>query len=164
MAKVLKDHVGIFAFDPGGTTGVAWSMMKLRTTMAETLKAAEVFSQDITGEHDEQAVKLDEMFTATAMAWNVERMLPLDCIYVVSEGFTLRKIGSSAKVGLYPVWVAAMFQGMVYGRAVVEYQEPAQKKYATNDRLKRWGLWVPGQSDHQRDARRHIAIRLNRLL
>jgi hypothetical protein len=162
--RTIPDYIGVFAFDPGGTTGVAWSMMKVHATVAETLQAAEVFSQDVTGDHREQAVKLDELLMACEYEWTVERALSAGDIYVVSEGFSLHKIGSREKVGLYPVWVAAMFEGLVHGRHEVVYQEPSEKKYATSARMKRWGLWRRGGSEHEKDARRHIAIRLNKII
>ena len=36
-------------------------------------------------------------------------------------------------------------------------QTPSERTVVSNDRLKRWGLWVKG-SDHERDAVRHLAL------
>jgi hypothetical protein len=140
-------------------------MMKMYATVAETLQNAEVFSQDVTGTYQEQAIKLEGLLAALSYEWTVERGLSASGLHVVSEGFSLRKFGSSDKVGLYPVWIAAMFEGMLVERGIeVVYQEPSLKSYATSARMKRWGIWPRGASEHQKDARRHIAIRLNKIL
>lgn len=43
------------------------------------------------------------------------------------------------------------------------WQPPSAMSYATDERLKRWGIWIPGR-DHERAAWRHIAFRLNKLI
>lgn len=163
-SKIVADRVGLFTFDPGGTTGVAWALLELRATLAETLQEGEVFSQDITGTYQEQAHKLDELLSALRYEWTVERGLSAEHLYVVSEGFSLSKIGSREKVGLYPIWISAMFEGLVDGLDTVEYQEPSTKSRSTTARMKRWSVWPRGASEHQKDARRHLCYKLNGLL
>lgn len=165
MAKKVDDRIAVMAFDPGGTTGVAWGIMKVEDTLAATLQGAELASADITGEYQEQAVKMYDLWMAMVARWNVERQLRLDSIHLVSEGFTLRKFGSSAKVGLYPVWIAAMFEGLLWDTGMrVRYQEPAAQGRSTSARLKRWGAWEVGVSPHRRSAMKHLAYRVNQLI
>lgn len=163
--KAAPDRLAVMAFDPGGTTGVAWGVMQVRDTLAATLQGAELASCDLTGEYQQQARKLYDLWTTLNFGWTVERQIPADNVHCVSEGFILRKFGSSDKKGLYPVWISAMFEGLVDGDGVaVRYQEPATKSRSTSARMKRWGCWEVGVSDHRKDAMRHLAFRVNKLI
>lgn len=164
-SKASPDRLAVMAFDPGGTTGVAWGVMQVRDTLAATLQGAELASCDLTGEYQQQATKLLDLWNTLVFGWNVEREIPLDCIHLVSEGFSLRKFGSSDKKGLYPVWISAMFEGLVWESGVrMRYQEPATKSRSTSARMKRWECWEVGVSDHRKDAMRHLAFRVNKLI
>lgn len=165
MAKKVDDRIAVMAFDPGGTTGVAWGIMKARTTLNETLNGAELASCDITGDHRQQAVKMYDLYMAMVARWNVERQVPLPSIHVVSENFTLRKFGSSNKQGLYPVWILAMFEGLLWDTGFrVTLQDPSTQGRSTSARLKRWGAWEVGVSPHRRSAMKHLAYRVNQLI
>lgn len=162
---VVPDRLAIMTFDPGGTTGVAWGVMDVEGTLAETLQGAELASCDITGNHQQQANKLHDLWTTLHYGWLVERQIPDDNIHLVSEGFSLSKIGSREKVGLYPIWIAAMFEGLVWvSGARIVYQEPSTKRRSTTARMKRWGCWERGASEHRKDAMRHLAYRVNQLI
>lgn len=164
-SRKVPDRIAVFTFDPGGTTGVAWGVMKPEQTLNETLNGAELASCDITGDYKQQAGKLYDLWTGLVYNWNVEREISLDDTYCVSEGFSLSRIGSRDKVGLYPVWIAAMFEGLVWNEGVrVEYQEPSTKGRSTSARMKRWGIWERGVSEHRKDAMRHLAYKVNKLI
>jgi hypothetical protein len=163
--KTIPDQLAVMAFDPGGTTGVAWGVMKVEPTLNETLNGAELGSCDITGDYRQQAGKLADLWSGLVYNWNIERQISLENIHCVSEGFSLHKIGSREKVGLYPVWIAAMFEGFVWRLGVrVMYQEPSTKSRSTSARMKRWGCWQRGVSEHRKDAMRHLAYRVNKLI
>jgi hypothetical protein len=163
--KTVPDRLAVMAFDPGGTTGVAWGKMDVQPTLAETLQGAELFSCDLTGDYQEQALKLARLWSNMNFQWTVEQELSAASVHLVSEGFSLHKIGSREKVGLYPVWISAMFEGLVYqSGARVVYQEPSTKSRSTSARMKRWGCWERGVSDHRKDAMRHLAYRVNKLI
>lgn len=165
MPKTLPDRIAVMAFDPGGTTGVAWGVMKVEDTLAATLGGAELASADITGEYQQQATKLYDLWTGFKFHWIVELQVPSDCVHLVSEGFSLSKFGSREKVGLYPVWISAMLEGLVWEDGDrVHYQEPSTKSRSTSARMKRWGCWERGVSDHRKDAMRHLAYRVNQLI
>lgn len=165
MSKKVPDRIAVMAFDPGGTTGVAWGAMKVRDTLAATLKGAFLASCDITGDYQQQAGKLQDLWTGLSYAWTVEEELPADDVHLVSEGFSLSKIGSREKVGLYPVWIAAMVEGLVWPSGTrVAYQEPSTKSRSTTARMKRWGCWEVGVSQHRKDAMKHLAYRVNQLI
>lgn len=151
--------------DPGGTTGVAAGTMLVKGTLAETLQGAQLVTCDVTGDYQTQAAKLYDMWTALQYGWSVEEQIPDEDIHLVSEGFSLHKIGSREKVGLYPVWIAAMLEGMLWrsGQRVV-YQEPSTKSRSTTVRMKRWGVWERGASEHRKDAIKHLAYRVNQLI
>jgi hypothetical protein len=165
MSKKVPSRIAVMTFDPGGTTGVAWGAMKVRDTLAATLQGAFLASCDITGEYQQQADKLHELWTGLSYAWTVEEELAADDVHLVSEGFSLHKIGSREKVGLYPVWISAMFEGMLWqsGTRVV-YQEPSTKSRSTTERMKRWGCWERGVSQHRKDAMKHLAYFVNGLI
>jgi hypothetical protein len=164
-SKAAPDRLAVMAFDPGGTTGVAWGIMQVRDTLAATLQGAELASADITGEYQQQATKLLDLWTTLHFGWSVERQVPADNIHCVSEGFLLRKFGSSDKRGLYPVWISAMFEGLAWDSGVrVRYQEPSTQARSTSARLKRWGAWEVGVSPHRRSAMKHLAFRVNKLI
>lgn len=166
MAKLAPDKIAVMAIDPGGTTGVAFGQMRVRDTLGETLKGAYVLgSCDVTGDYQQQAVKLFDMWTSLSYHWTIELGIPADNVHLVSEGFSLSKFGSREKVGLYPVWIAAMLEGLAWASGVrVRYQEPATKSRSTSARMKRWGCWERGVSDHRKDAMRHLAYRVNQLI
>lgn len=164
-SRKVADKIAVMAFDPGGTTGVAWGCMTPRQTLSETLNGAELASADITGNHHQQAEKMRELWMTMVMRWNVERQISLENVHLVSESFTLRKFGSSNKLGLYPVWILAMFEGLVWdaGFRVVQ-QDPSTQARSTSARLKRWGAWEVGVSPHRRSAMKHLAYRVNKLI
>lgn len=168
MAKskiVVPDKLAIMAFDPGGTTGVGWATMDVKGTLAETLQGAEIASCDITGTYQQQASKLVDLWNTMYYGWTIERGIPADCVELVSEGFTLRKFGSSDKKGLYPVWISAMVEGALWKTGVrVVYQDPSTKGRTTTARMKRWGIWERGASQHRKDTMKHIAYRVNQLI
>lgn len=91
---------------------------------------------------------------------------------MVMEDFVIRgRIGTTERVGLAPVRIGALLQGMLWGQHgplvnaansaalfTPVLQSPSDAmRYATSARLKAWGLWQVG-SDHKRDAARHWAL------
>lgn len=178
---LLPDWVGLFAVDPGGKTGCAEGLFELRRakTVGERFaQGSELRSWEVHGDELEQGVQLAtefEAFRRTCWASGVRR------VELVIEDFNLRPtgIGSTARAGLAPVRVTSTMLGVRIGKALqwetttgrvsvgtdvpVVYQQPSEiKGFATNARLKKWGVYVVG-SDHRRDAVRHLAVRLAKL-
>lgn len=150
---------GVFALDPGGSSGLAWGVVQEAGSVAERIAAMESAGTATVSDPDwlEQAKQI-------AARWRTFRD---DCqaqgilAYYVCEDFILTHLGSSDRTGLYPVWIGAATVGILSGSGEpvdVWWQQPSvAKTYATDERLKRWGLWVRGK-EHERDACRHLAL------
>ena len=86
---------------------------------------------------------------------------------VVLEDFILRERTQKRDL-LSPVRLTAMVQAMVFSNddyeASIHTLQSASnaKSTVTDDRLKRWDLWVPGQQ-HARDAIRHMILLLREI-
>lgn len=160
---------GAFCVDPGGSTGLAWSRVRDEGTIAERL-AARSHHGSMTLEHPDWLHQAEEIARHWAR-FRAECHLAGLPAYYICEDFILTHMGSSDREGLYPVWVGAaalgfrtgvarMYEEANFGRSApieVVWQQPSDAKgYATDERLKRWGLWLPGKA-HERDAWRHLA-------
>lgn len=155
---------GIFAIDPGGTTGVAAGIVDLSGgTVAEALASMERRkAAEVKGDWLSQALDLRTKFLKWEM--DCERYgVGVPSRHCVIEDFVLRMPATTTT--LTSIWVAAAFHGSIAPPVTeVEYQTASQaKSYARDDRIKRWGLWEVG-SAHKRDAWRHFALKVNRLL
>ena len=96
------------------------------------------------------------------------------CVHLVFERFDLRQ----RSVELSPVAVTAgvetllmpgssgVVAGFVLDLGFGRGQTPSDaKRFGTSDRLREWGLWsVSRGSEHRRDAARHLALRVARIL
>jgi hypothetical protein len=182
-----KNLHAVLAIDPGGTTGIAAGYMELENTRRSTLEGMyNKKSAEVKGNYLEQAVALDNIFRHFIFTANVEHGIPQPNIHVAIEDFVLRRRTEGGATGnLTSVWVAAAFAGilckhftLVDDSDVVEAltvmdDEPAKaitwqtasdaKHVANDERLKSYGLWVVG-SAHERDAFRHLVLRVDKLL
>ena len=155
---------GVFVLDPGGSSGLAWARVRDEGTVSERLAARTEPGSDTVSHPDwmEQAKEVVRRwldFQDRCHAAGIPA-------YLVIEDFILTRFKSSDRTGLYPVWIAAAVRGYrngladsVPGAANVGtvWQLPTCMTYATDERLKRWGLWVRGR-EHERDAWRHLAF------
>jgi hypothetical protein len=158
----------VMAIDPGKATGVARGLFWADTALEQRMR----------GERVGRAYGVEEGFR----------------IWLVIESFALRQVnvdltGVEVAAGLRCLLVPrdAGIQGElnVPGRAapagryalgvtVVEQTPADAKKYATDARLKEWGLWrvahakrkgrALGRGDHRTDAVRHMALCVARIL
>lgn len=155
----------IMAVDPGGTTGVAATYFNKRPTIKETLQNLPNFkTAEVSGGWEAQGEELAQMWARFRMRANVEHSIALPDIHLVCEDFVLRRREAGGATGnLTSIWVMAGFIGAA-GWPEVAYQQASQaKSFATNDRLKLWDIYTVG-SEHKRDATRHMALRINKLL
>lgn len=154
----------ILAVDPGGTTGIAAGHYELLVSMKRTVSEGQRMHKttEVTGYWLDQAKAIAELVNRFKYTAQVEHQLPASHLHVVFENYLPdpRRIGAGA-TDLSPVWIAAAACAYLDEEPV--WQNPADKSYATNALLKRWGLWVVG-SEHMRDANRHLCKRLDRLL
>lgn len=153
--------VAIMAIDPGGTTGVATGVFKMRkgaSTVKLIRERRTLVTLEVEGDFLMQARKLCAVWHSFLAMAGQEGAEPL----LVVESFILRPGKASADPAqLMPVRIAAALEALV--PVVPEYQTPSMAKgYATDERLREWGLWKAG-SAHERDAIRHLAYKLHSL-
>lgn len=111
------------------------------------------------------------------IVWSVDLPAPsIKKVLVIEDWRARLPMRSASRVVLSPVRIASLVIGMLLaskamrglenqtkglirvGDLDVLYQAPVDaKSYASDERLKDWGLWVKG-SDHARDANRHMAL------
>lgn len=137
----------VLAFDPGGTTG--WAAGKYTDT--EPLEF--IYGGQITGGVD-GFVKWMKENTEFPNAELVDFDLT-----IVSESFSLRP--GVRNPDLTPVRIEGALTALV-GTENVVYQQPAMKALVSDDRLRKYGLWIPGQRHHM-DARIHALAYMSRL-
>ncbi len=143
--------IEIIGFDPGGTTGWAWTSFN----EIPLLNRGDVYAGM---EWDCGQFYGDECAQSKQM-YDLVREFPR--AIVVVEGFRLRRMG----IELSPVRVAARFEMLVWmherrkntdrWRIPVYEQMPSMAKSTmTDERLSELGLWAKGKP-HGRDALRH---------
>jgi hypothetical protein len=179
MAQTKTDfrgeRVGLFAMDPGTTTGVAYceDPVLLDGSVKEIFDRTPLIveeyicpiADDGTNELDGARV-LAELFSDLQAGWTLAG-IPYNMQFFVYEDFILRagKDHSSVRSGLSPVRITAHIQGMlVNSKNVWVPQSPGDAKNVwTNERLRRADLWTRGL-EHGRDATRHAALWAKRIL
>lgn len=161
-AEVIREgRHAVFAVDPGGTSGIAAGYVDLKSTLKETLLGIERRKAvEIEGAWKVQAHQIAEAMEKFQFGANVETGLSLDRIHFVFEDFVLRMPATTTN--LTSIWVAAAAV-ILFGRDVTWQTASDAKSKATNERLKLWGLWEVG-SEHKRDAWRHFALYVDRLM
>lgn len=179
MSIVIPDTAAVLALDPGETTGVAAALLNLKrasTTkglMRRVVEKRMLKVQQVTGSPEDQAWELFELWKEFVFLSHIENGVPRDAVVLVIEAFQLRQRDAN----LAPVEIIgalkALLRGPSFGRdgeltlwgwGRPVFQTPSQAMgYATNDRLKDWGIWTVAQ-EHGRDATRHLALRASKLL
>lgn len=182
----IPERFAIMAVDPGETTGVAraflnasragssMSSLMKRAIRKDALRVEQVRPALMPGHPKaasaSQASQLYRTWERFQFKANVELAIPYGAIWLVIEDFQLRQRSAE----LWPVEVTHALLGLLTGRDgtwagcvrtdCIEFQQPSTAMtYATNDRLKRWGLWTRGM-EHGRDATRHLALAASRIL
>ena len=168
MIKKVSEGVHAFFFvDPGGTSGVAAAHIELKGTLKKTLQEGVLMkkSVEVKGKWFDQAKEISDMAIRFLFTAQVERGIPAQNIYIGFENYTRRP--GAYDNNLEPVYVTAATSAFlwVHDRELdFIMAEPSQAKtFATNERLKLWGLYEVG-SEHKRDAYRHLALCVNTVL
>lgn len=158
--------VGIFAIDPGGSTGVAWGWYSLdKDTVADAMKERRMSkSVTVTGDEKKQIVTLEYLwheFCTDHMPGKDEH------VELVMEDFSLVP-GSHVpgKEGISPVRISWGFLGYIWGLdgdagdPNPVWQSAAKgMRFNTQQMLKRWDAWIVGKQ-HERAAFAHVGARL----
>jgi hypothetical protein len=159
-----NDHlIAIMGVDPGTTTGVALAILERPRRVAgvvtprsvwKALSVADVESYDVAGIPSRQAWDIMEQYHEWREPYRYNVLVFEDFVLMAGHGSDTRSL-------LDPVRVTWGCEALSYTRAglrwaTIEYRMPSAKQFATNDRLRRHGLWVRGSSEHRRDAARHV--------
>lgn len=173
----------VFAIDPGETTGWAWACVGVNEARADpacgglrlALKAGRVqwgevprtLTDRLTGEGlplwkveniQAQALVM-EMVRCQAEGSRLSAGTVPQISTVVEEDFILRERTQDRSL-LSPVRVNAKVEYAVGASGIIQpddivLQSTQVKRVVTDERLERWGFWVPGKP-HARDALRHL--------
>lgn len=121
------------------------------------------------GDHIEQSWSIARKIIDFLFISHIERSLIENSnFFIVCEKFEIRQMGAD----LSPVRVGAGIETLISGAfkdlwrkdGFYQLQSASEAKgFCTNDMLDRWGL-LRGRTDHERDALRHVARRLDKLL
>lgn len=121
------------------------------------------------GSHEKQAFALAQGIVDFMFEVHVERTLvEYRNFYVVIEGFRIQQMGAD----LSPVQVASGLETLLFGAYQDRWgsEDFYQKQFAseakgfcTDKMLDKWGL-LKGRTPHERDALRHLARRVDKLL
>lgn len=168
----LPSSVALFAIDPGGTTGCAAGVFDLRRlTVAKVLGRAQAKGNfktwNVTGDNVKQNWEIARAVTDYYYQMHVERaLIVFSSFYVVTEDFNLRQMSADLSPVERNSGIETLLAPAFKDRwsDVWSKQSASEAKGFCNDKmLDRWGL-LRGKTPHERDATRHIARRLDRLL
>ena len=174
FGEVEPFWVSVFAVDPGGDSGWAWLLYERRLLQSDGAVGAVRLGMDISdpwclfGQVDCS----DERHGAERLAHFVrrarersERIAATDQLRccLVCEAFILTERTKRAST-LSPVRLTARLDAIL-GDEVEWFEQTAAdaKGVCTDDRMKQWGLWQPGQP-HATDALRHLVLWLRKEL
>jgi len=166
--------VAVFAIDPGGTTGVATVVADLAlVTVARAMKRARakgfVNTWKQGGGHVEQSWAISKELVDFFFKTHIERgLVEHNNFFVVMESFELRLMGADlspveVKAGIETLVCNALRPQWLNGEFYQTQTASEAKGFCTDQMLDRWGL-LRGRSPHERDALRHVARRLDKLL
>lgn len=168
----LNTSVAIFAIDPGGTTGIAAGVFDLRRlTVAATIRRALAKNNfrtwNVRGPNVKQNWEISRAAVDFYYTTHVEKSLIFfNNFFVVAENFNLRQMDADLSPVERNSGVETLLGPCFKDRwdEVWSKQTASEAKGFCDDKmLDRWGL-LKGKSPHERDAVRHIARRLDRML
>jgi hypothetical protein len=164
----------VVSVDPGGTTGVAAALIDTsQSTVASAMKRAHrkglLKTFTITGSHSDQAISILKFTNEYWYRNHIElaRVAARRCTLAI-EDFQLRTMSAditSLRIisGLDCMLKAGGIEESSEQHAVYVKQMPGDMGFCTDSMLKDWSLWR-GRTVHERDALKHLASRVNKLL
>src|SRR5262245_33204084 len=169
---------GIFAIDPGESTGVAWGIVDDRAPYAlEAVKhRLEAGSTTLTNTTPVQIRELFKLWTATKRHWVSRCLLDPDWIDLVVEDFVLFPGEKPGRSTTAPERVAWGFEGYrmhaldSYRKSlprhytqIIWQKSGAASRFKKRSILEQADAWIVGR-DHERSAFAHMILRTNILL
>ena len=170
-------NIGVFGCDPGGATGLAWGIFNphARGGASEALRTkSHDGSTTISGDPRDQireiAVKWQGFYNACVRS----QQLPPSHVWFVMEDFIYKPGtiygGESSEISTAIIWgvegyrMGTKDEWLKHRRGAFAMHMPDMilqtageaKGYATNDRMKEFGIWVRGR-EHERSAWAHVA-------
>ena len=174
-------NVGIFGVDPGGATGLAWGIFNPEPpiTIEQSLRDRQLAGNcTVTGDRREQIMTIADTWRAFYETSVFNAQLPHDRIFLIVEDYIFTGgsySGDAASISTSIIWGLEGYRmgrrdewrkhndGDVALPPMVLQSAGEAKGYATNQRLKDWGIWVKGR-DHERSAWQHVAAYLHRYI
>lgn len=163
-----KHAAAVLAIDPGGTTGCAAGLFDLtQPTVSQAMRRCwlkkKLISWEVSGDHVSQSWEICKWFLDWQYRVHVElQYIRAGRFYIALEDFQPRQLNfdtiSLLIIGGIETLLVPKMDELGFSGTRVQPSE----RWADDDWLKRNRLWVP--SDHERDARRHLAGALDRLL
>lgn len=184
---MVPDVFALCVYDPGRATGIAQGVFRSLATERATLRRAvakravrmSVLDAPVT----EQGHYLARIWRDFRFRMTVEYGVPERYVLLVVEDFNLRQMA----VDLAPVEVFASLRTAqrvpvtngwhddVEPDRLIRPSASEAKTHATDVRMREWGLWGPACAadrrggtrllgDHARDASRHLALGVNKVL
>ncbi len=173
----MSESVFIFTVDGGTTSGVACGEFPVCVSAWDGLTQGKWESWDVVGPTALQAWEIVGEYSDRVGGVS-HRRVPKRHSFVVEDFVVRLGPGAGSKRELLdPVRVASACEALSWQRPksaaaepgprwfFIDWQQPSQAKtFATNQRLRKHGLWERGVSDHRRDAVRHMALRYSLMI
>jgi hypothetical protein len=168
MPPPNKNSVAIYSIDPGRTSGCAAGLFDLRQpTVAAAMRRARskghLWSFEMKGSHVVQSWEMARWFENWQFKYHIEKAwIASGNFHITMENFIPRQLNFDEISLLIIGGFETIIDNLIRLEHIqYERQEPSER-WCDDEWLKRNRLWVP--SDHERDARRHVATRIDHLL
>lgn len=152
----------VLAIDPGGTTG--WAVVEERKgadNNCAVIASGQLTGLEKPGQWDDPHTPDEISASELAMVRRLRSHITKEIKVMVIEDFILvPNPKTTARSGLSPVRITARIQQMLADDPVgstrpLFFQSASMaKSTVTDERMRRWGIWVPG-APHANDAIRH---------
>jgi hypothetical protein len=173
----------IFAVDPGLTTGLAWATLEItqNKSISDVLGKARLGTGNMSDDALIKQVRLiHRLFKEVYQIAVFKDQIHTENVHFIVESYVHRQSlkAPDTRHARIPTELAYMLIGYRYGQAdmyeqqglgptapiTTEFQTAAQAKaFATDQRLKNWGLYQQCRNRHERDAARHLALKVAKL-
>lgn len=169
--------VGIFTIDPGGSTGLAWSILNPRSRLAADAMRDRIKSGSatVTGTPVEQARAIWGFWSVFFNECVVVGRMEPQSVFLVAEDFVLRAGAvAGGKDGTAPERILYAFEGYRQGRydtyrkrkyiaPLLLQQAGAAHRFKNQRMLKPVNAWIRGR-EHERSAFSHMYLAISTIM